>query len=262
MTVRKSRSIRILPRKVTVAEENSGERDGRNHPTRLSIYPHFALSDVTRQRPCIFCALLTVTLRGHMEQWMAARRAISGCKSIFGDFEEGALTPTAYLRVDDSASLSYQRCPSICLSLTGSCTARQPHAKLRTPGGMRCDTCGGGLLSRHHNSQNAHPTSPGKKVDILLFPYVQILTLICLATFPHPPPSQVCSCCQVNILLASTSHSCVEKLHTTHQFLALAVRQQFRDILPDVTHGLSVRTTNTLVRILISHLVYTLLMTP
>ena len=120
MTVRKSRSIRILPRKVTVAEENSGERDGRNHPTRLSIYPHFALSDVTRQRPCIFCALLTVTLRGHMEQWMAARRAISGCKSIFGDFEEGALTPTAHLRVDDSLSLSYQWRPSIYLSLQQS----------------------------------------------------------------------------------------------------------------------------------------------
>ena len=137
MTVRKSRRIRIRPRKGTVAEENSGERDGRNHPTRLFIYPHFALSDVTRQRPCILCTLLTVSLREHMEQWMAARRAISGCKSIFGDFKEGALTPTAYLRVDDSASLSYQRRPSIYLSLTGSRAVRQLHAKRRTPGGMR-----------------------------------------------------------------------------------------------------------------------------
>ena len=188
MTVRKSRRIRIRPRKGTVAEENSGERDGRDHPTRLFFYPHFALSDITRQRSCILCTLLTVSLREHMEQWMAARRAISGCKSIFGDFKEGALTPTAYLRVDDSASLSYQRRPSIYLSLTGSCTARQPHAKRRTPGGMRCDTCGGGLLSRHHNSQIAHPTLPGKKVDILLSPYMQILTLICLVVFPYPLP--------------------------------------------------------------------------
>lgn len=112
MTVRKSRSVRIRPKKVKVAEENSGEGDGRDHPTRLFVYPHFALSDVTWQRPRILGTLPTVSLREHMEQWMAARRAISCCKSIFGDFKEGALTPTAYLRVDDSASLSYQRRPS------------------------------------------------------------------------------------------------------------------------------------------------------
>ena len=74
-----------------------------------------------------------------------------------------------------------------------------------------------------------------------------------------PPPSQVCSCCQVSILSAS---SCVEKLQTTHHFLALAVRQQFRDVHLDRdsrTLGLDDQYSGAY---LISYLVYTLLIAP